>query len=221
MISIGGVKRPAMEKTAEADAYSVRPASLFFIAKRPLNATIHPVPEIAPKAVYSREEVRRLLDVTERQLRGWEKHRLIPPMERFGFSDLIALRTLIKLRESRIPPARIRNVLSALRERLNDINDPLKELRLISDGKRIHVQVGEHSMEPVSGQLLFNFDPAELKRLVSFPHRKKTEESRGRANQLRSGSSADWNANRREQFRTPSRRTRARSGLILRRPARG
>jgi Tfp pilus assembly protein PilF len=138
------------------------------------------VPEIAPKAVYSREEVRRLLDVTERQLRGWEKHRLIPAMERFGFSDLIALRTLVKLCESRIPPARIRNVLSAVRARLKDITDPLKQLRLISDGKRIHVQVGDHSMEPISGQLLFNFDQAELKRLVSFPDRKKTEESRGR-----------------------------------------
>ena len=86
---------------------------VFHSDKGLLNATILPVPEIAPKAVYSREEVRRLLDVSERQLRGWEKHRLIPPMERFAFSDLIALRTLVKLYESRIPPARIRNVLSA------------------------------------------------------------------------------------------------------------
>jgi tetratricopeptide (TPR) repeat protein len=138
------------------------------------------VPEIAPKAVYSREEVRRLLDVTERQLRGWEKNRLIPPMERFAFSDLIALRTLSKLYENRIPPARIRNVLSALRSRLKDITDPLKQLRLISDGKRIHVQVGDHSMEPLSGQLLLNFDQADLKRLFSFPDPKKTDESRGR-----------------------------------------
>ena len=138
------------------------------------------MPEIAPKAVYSREEVRRLLDVTERQLRGWEKNRLIPPMERFAFSDLIALRTLSKLYENRIPPARIRNVLSALRSRLKDITDPLKQLRLISDGKRIHVQVGDHSMEPLSGQLLLNFDQADLKRLFSFPDPKKTDESRGR-----------------------------------------
>ena len=71
-------------------------------------------------------------------------------------------------------------MLSAVRERLHDITDPLKQLRLISDGRRIHVQVGEHSMEPISGQLLFNFDEAELKRLVAFPDRKKTDESRGR-----------------------------------------
>lgn len=121
-----------------------------------------------------------MLDVTERQLRGWEKHRLIPPMERFAFSDLIALRTLIKLRESRIPPARIRNAITAVRDRLQGIKDPLKELRIVSDGRRIHVQIGDHSMEPISGQLLFNFDQAELKRLVSFPDPKKTDESRSR-----------------------------------------
>ena len=145
-----------------------------------MNATILPVPEIAPKAVYSREEVRRLLDLSERQLRGWEKNRLIPAMERFAFSDLIALRTLVKLRDSRISPTRIRNVLAALRERLHGITDPLKQLRLVSDGRRIHVQVGANAMEPISGQLLLNFDAAELKRLVSFPDRKKTDESRSR-----------------------------------------
>lgn len=138
------------------------------------------MPEIAPKAIYSREEVRRLLDVTERQLRGWEKHKLIPPLQRFAFSDLIALRALTKLTKTRISPAKIRTALTAVRERLHDIVDPLTELRLIADGKRIHVQVGDSAMEPISGQLLLNFDHAELKRLVSFPDRKKTEENRGR-----------------------------------------
>lgn len=130
--------------------------------------------------MYSREEVRRLLGVSERQLRGWEKHRLIPSLEQFGFTDLIALRTLTKLRENRIPPAKIRTVLGALRERLDGVTDPLKELRLVSDGKRIHVQVDGNSMEAISGQLLLNFDKAELKRLVSFPDRKKAEDSRSR-----------------------------------------
>src|SRR4051812_39686247 len=125
-----------------------------------LDVTIFPVPEIAPNAVYSREDVRRLLDVSERQLRTWENHRLIPAMEQFAFSDLIALRTLIKLHENRIPPARIRAAISAVRDRLQGITDPLKELRLVSDGRRIHVQIGDHSMEPISGQLLFNFDRA-------------------------------------------------------------
>lgn len=132
------------------------------------------MPEIAPKAVYSREDVRRLLDVSERQLRGWERHRLIPPMELFAFSDLIAVRTLMKLRDADIPPAKIRQALTAVRARLREVTDPLRQLKLISDGRRIHVQVGDHAMEAISGQLLLNFEEAELKRLVSFPGQKKT-----------------------------------------------
>jgi hypothetical protein len=109
------------------------------ISNARFDVKIHAVPEIAPKATYSRQEVRRLLAITERQLKGWEQHSLIRHTETFGFSDLIALRALIKLRESRIPPAKIRSALAAVRERLRTVDDPLKELKVLSDGKRIRV----------------------------------------------------------------------------------
>jgi tetratricopeptide (TPR) repeat protein len=50
------------------------------------------------------------------------------------------------------------------------VSDPLRELKVFADGKRIRVEIpaGGH-MEPISGQLLFNFDNAELRRLLSFP----------------------------------------------------
>lgn len=127
------------------------------------------MPEIAPKATYSREEVRRLLAVTERQLKDWEKHSLIRVSETFSIPDLIALRTLAKLRKQRIPPKKIRIALAAIRERLHEVGDPLREMKVFADGKRIRVEVEGQSMEPVSGQLLFNFDGNELKRLLSFP----------------------------------------------------
>jgi tetratricopeptide (TPR) repeat protein len=138
------------------------------------------VPDTAPKATYSRAEVRRLLAITERQLKGWEQHSLIQPTETFAFSDLIALRALVKLRENKIPPARIRSALAAVRERIHDIEDPLKELKVLSDGKRIHVEVNGQHMEPVSGQLLFNFDRVELSRLLAFPARSTRDDSRNR-----------------------------------------
>jgi tetratricopeptide (TPR) repeat protein len=140
-----------------------------------LNAKIHAVPEIAPKATYTRKEVRRLLAITERQLKGWEAHSLIPARDTFAFSDLIALRALVKLRDSRIPPAKIRTALTAVRQRLRHVDDPLKELKVLSDGKRIRVEVNGQHMEPESGQLLFNFDQEELKRLVSFPLQPRNE----------------------------------------------
>ena len=179
------------------------------------------MPEITPKAVYSREDVRRLLDLSERQLRGWEKHRLIPAMERFAFSDLIALRTLTKLCEDRIPPAKIRNVLSAVRERLHDITDPLKQLRLVSDGRRIHVQVGEHAMEPISGQLLLNFNEAELKRLVAFRIERRPMKAAVVVSRPKNGFNAVWSANKPAPCRMRSKRTKARWIWIPARRAHG
>jgi tetratricopeptide (TPR) repeat protein len=133
------------------------------------------VSELAPKDVYTREEVLRLLSISERQLRGWERHGLIPPLEQFAFSDLIALRTLTKLREDHVSPAKIRLALSALRKKMRNVSDPLKELKVVSDGKRIRVEISGQHMEPVSGQLLFNFDQTELKRLLSFPPKGKSD----------------------------------------------
>ena len=138
--------------------------------------------ELAPKNVYTREEALRLLSISERQLRGWERLDLVRPLSQFAFSDLIALRTLIKLREDRVPSATIRLALSALRKKMRDVADPLKELKVVSDGKRIRVEISGQHMEPVSGQLLFNFDRTELKRLLSFPNRVRDDRKMEREN---------------------------------------
>jgi tetratricopeptide (TPR) repeat protein len=131
--------------------------------------------------VYTREEVCRLLAITERQLRDWERHNLISTAQTFAIPDLIALRTLAKLRKDRIPPARIRAALNALRDRLREVEDPLRELRVIADGRRIRVEIAGQHMEPMSGQLLFNFDGAELRRLLSFPRAgERKDEERGK-----------------------------------------
>jgi tetratricopeptide (TPR) repeat protein len=146
-----------------APARNVEPA-------RRSDAKIQAVPETVPKASYSREEVRRLLAVSEAQLRGWERQSLIRPAQTFTLPDLIALRTLVKLRRDRIPAATIRAALTDIRQKLRDVNDPLRELKVIAEGKRIRVEIssGQH-MEALSGQLLLNFDGDELRRLLTFP----------------------------------------------------
>ena len=132
------------------------------------------MPETAPKEFYTREEVLRLLNISERQLKGWERFDLIQPTALFAFSDLIALRTLMKLRESRVPPQKIRTAMEAIRDKVN-VGDPLKELKVFSVGKHIRVEIAGQHMEPVSGQLLFNFDQKEIRRLLSFPEKSKTD----------------------------------------------
>jgi tetratricopeptide (TPR) repeat protein len=128
-----------------------------------------PVPAASAKHAFSREEARRALRITERQLRSWERQGLVAPSNEFAFTDLVGLQTLVRLRQQRVPPARIRKALAALRQKLKDVRNPLTDLKIYADGSRIRVDLDVGTMEPVSGQLLLNFDQSELRRLLSFP----------------------------------------------------
>ncbi len=139
--------------------------------RRGFHATIVAVPEKLARQTHSRREARRILGLSERQLRSWEKQGLIPRLEVFGFPDLVALRTLEKLRQTRVPAARIRRAVSAIRQKLSQVENPLTELKLFSEGRRIVVLIEGQKMEPVSGQLLLDFDAEEMDRLLAFPSR--------------------------------------------------
>lgn len=125
--------------------------------------------EDAPQRGYSREDVRRMLGVSEQQLRSWQRQGLIEGAAAFSFSDLIALRTLQKLRENRIPPKQIGRALVSLKKKLSHVERPLSELKIVSDGRTISVQIAGQRMEAITGQMLFDFETAELGSLKSFP----------------------------------------------------
>ena len=143
------------------------------------------MPAHATKQAYSREEVLRLLGVSERQLKSWEKQKFVSASGSFHFSDILALRTLIGLRDSKIPPAQIRKALDALRARLRHVHDPLTELKIYSRGKKIQVQFAGQKMEPISGQLLLDFDEAEISKLLSFPGQTARENTGARKHKSR------------------------------------
>jgi tetratricopeptide (TPR) repeat protein len=127
------------------------------------------VPASATSQAYSREDVRRLLDVSDRQLKSWQKQNFVSTSGSFNFSDILALRTLIGLRENKIPTSQIRKAVDAVRRRLKDVRNPLTELKIYSQGKKIRVQFEGKKMESISGQLLLDFDEAEINKLLSFP----------------------------------------------------
>lgn len=128
----------------------------------------------APQEEYTRADIRRHFGVTERQLRTWEQRRLIAAAERYTFSDLIALQTIVKLREQRIPVKRIGQAVQSLRSKLSWIKEPLSELRIVSDGRKINVHVAGQKMEAISGQILLDFEASSLGGVRAFPDHKSS-----------------------------------------------
>ncbi len=122
------------------------------------------------EGAWLRADARRIADVTERQLRTWEKLGLVPETTSFGFSDLLALKTLKKLRELRIAPRQIQRAITSLKTRLENVDQPLAQLRITAEGRHITVHVAGNRMEPITGQLLLDFDTSkEMEKLRSFP----------------------------------------------------
>ena len=121
-----------------------------------------------------------MLAVSEALLRSWERQQLIEPAQTYGFRDLIALRTLQKLSQNKIAPRQIARALVSLKQKLSHVDRPLTELKIASNGRRISVQVAGQKMEAISGQLLFDFDAADLPWLRAFPE-KKTRQSPSQA----------------------------------------
>ncbi len=144
-------------------------------------------PPSQPPPEYSRDDVRRLLNVSETRLKSWERQGLIAPAQEFGFRDLIALRALQKLSESRIPTRQIGLAIQSLKKKLQGIEHPLNELRIVSDGKRISVQLAGQKMEAISGQLLFDFDAADIPAIHTMETRKEPA-----VPAARSGESEEW-----------------------------
>jgi tetratricopeptide (TPR) repeat protein len=102
-------------------------------------------------------------------LATWERHGFVDAAERYHFRDLVALRTLVELRRNRVQPERIRKIIDSLRRRLAHVHNPLSELKIYCDGRRISVQAEGRRMEPLTGQLLLDFDREEIRRLLEFP----------------------------------------------------
>jgi tetratricopeptide (TPR) repeat protein len=143
----------------------------------------------AAKQAFSRGEALRLLNLSERQLASWERQKLVARVEGYGFKELLALRTLMKFRTSRVPPVQVRRALTALVEKLRDVSDPLTQLKIYADGKRIRVDLEGRAMEADSFQLLLNFDQNELSRLLEF---KAPAESANAGERKRRASAEHW-----------------------------
>ncbi len=122
-----------------------------------------------PSQSWNRAQVLRLVNITEPRLKGWERQQFVDPKTDYGFRDLIALRTLESLRSKKVSTQTIQRLLVVLRSKLRRVKDPLSAVKIFLEGKKLRAEIEGQKMEALSGQLFFDFEIAEVKRLVTFP----------------------------------------------------
>ncbi|HKR62953.1 MAG TPA: tetratricopeptide repeat protein [Thermoanaerobaculia bacterium] len=116
---------------------------------------------------YSIREVSAMLGLSPAQIRAYATNGFLAPERgprgelRFGFHDLIILRTAGELTAAQIPRRKVRRVLQRLREQLPK-GRSLTGVRITADGDRVIVRDGESVWNPDSGQSLFDFSVADL-----------------------------------------------------------
>jgi len=130
---------------------------------------------------FSRDEVQRILGLSPKQLDYWDRLELVSARKDEGnrfydFRDLIALRTVKQLIEQGIPANRLRRALAALREKLSQVQAPLTELRVLSDGKDVIVEREGARLEPLTGQFVMNFDTRKLDEEVQVISERSADE---------------------------------------------
>src|ERR1700683_1650896 len=130
---------------------------------------------------FSRADIQRILKVSAKQLAYWERLEFVPPRKgspdkSYDFRDLISLRTAKQLIEKGIPANRLQRSLAALRKQLSEVNSPLNELRILSNGRQVLVEQKCSRAEPITGQLVLNFETRELSSVVQVRPRTGAED---------------------------------------------
>jgi tetratricopeptide (TPR) repeat protein len=140
---------------------------------------------------FTRREFQRLLDVSDKQLSYWEKLRFISPRESgtgkfYDFRDLISLRTAKQLIDNGVSAQRLRRSLTALNQKLSEVQAPLNELRILANGRDVIVERNGARLEPISGQFVLNFETRELSDKVRVMPERTAEDWLGLALQYES-----------------------------------
>ena len=121
---------------------------------------------------YATRDVASLLGLSVAQVRSYIRDGFLSPAQgprgeyRFSFQDLIVLRTAKGLLDARVPRRRIRLALQKLQAQLPE-GRPLTGVRIIAQGHQVVVRDGQETWNPESGQILLDFQVADLQREAS------------------------------------------------------
>lgn len=106
---------------------------------------------------YSRQDVLRILQVSARQLQGWERAGLVDSVESYTFQQLSQLRKLRLLSSQRVRSSRISASVAAM-QRVSGMANPLLEAGVVYSGSRVTFRHQGAIVDPLSRQLIFDFD---------------------------------------------------------------
>ena len=106
---------------------------------------------------YNRQDVLRILQVSARQLQGWERAGLIDVLETYTFQQLSQLRKLRLLSSKRIRSSHIHASVAAM-QRASGMTNPLIEAGMVSAGARVVFRHQGAIYDPLTRQLVFDFE---------------------------------------------------------------
>src|SRR5918911_4955116 len=104
---------------------------------------------------YSVREVASMLGLSATQIRAYASKGFLQPERgprgelRFGFHDLVILRTAGELAAAKVPQRKVRRILERLREQLPK-GQSLTGVRIAADGDRVVVSDGGAAWNPES-----------------------------------------------------------------------
>ena len=136
--------------------------------------------------LFTRREVGKLLGVSEARLRSLDRAKVVSPSGQRGkqraytFQDLIALRATRELLQHRVRLRDVARAIGALRASLPRVTRPLQELRIVGDGRRVVVRSDAGSFEPLTGQMVLDFEVQSLRDDVVRLLRPETTPTRAR-----------------------------------------
>lgn len=117
---------------------------------------------------YTQAEVARLLGISQSRLRSLDRANIVSPSGQlkgrraYTFNDIIALRAARELLDHKVRLGKVAEAIERIRQLLPRVARPLNELRIASDGKEVVVKTREGAFEPLTGQMVMDFDVQQL-----------------------------------------------------------
>jgi DNA-binding transcriptional MerR regulator len=114
--------------------------------------------------LFTGPEVVKLLGISTGRLRSLDRTGIVSPTGRrrgrraYTFSDIIALRAARDLLAQKVRLRDVARAIEKIQTALPRVTKPLSELRIVSDGKRVVVKTSAGTYEPLTGQMVLDFD---------------------------------------------------------------